>query len=190
MMIMPLSGNDIGFSQKTLRKLAAAIGVQPEKDFINDLDGERYLNSVLELPIKAEKHMRREEGEVADVAGRTSGYVETVGIELMLEGTVFATPSIVDDRLKAIIKEDIEELGLDEARFMEIVKGLEEEVQGIKERQANAEIVAFSRNPDGTANVTVRFTIVVEGGESSHERRQRANDERGEAAHDLWNDER
>lgn len=187
MQIMPVSGNDFGLTSKSLRQLEAALGVKEDEDFALNSDAERYYDSLMNLSILSETELRKEDQEKYDDAGQLRGHSAISGVELLLEGVVFALSSISDARLKAIVADDLEKWGIDDDKFRSATSEVESGMAGDISMSSHAEVVEFHRNEDGTANVKVKFSIFVESGESAYDAAQRVRDDRGESEHDLWN---
>lgn len=187
MMIMPLSGNDIGFGAKSWKRLEAAVAHKSQVEVDAD---DAYWGALFELPVVS-MEVSKVETEVYDEdRNNWTEYFATV--KVMLSGNV-PMPVGVDsaDVLPARISEDFAQAYNDNDACNKALSEAQSELPGEKldaEDGATVEVKSLIVNPDGTAKVVIELSVRIKSGESAADAKGRADDERGETLGQLERD--
>lgn len=195
MRIMLSSGNDIGFT----RKGWAAIGRSIKSQETPSNDG-AYWESLDSLAATSVTRGDVETEEISDVVRSPSsswgGREVPMGVNYSSETRVTLEGNVViqeqdDEAAKAQIAKDFMDWSHENNKAVDsAIADLKSQLHGEASTDVTAQVTSLSRNPDGTAKVTMVVTITATGGESDIEKKSRLSNERADYEYDRRKDER
>lgn len=190
MVIMPVTGNDIGFTQKGWMKLEAALSKKAQSNHPSQWTVDNYFDSLLKLMVSSTKTTEIGSDEQAEVerdfSSAWGGREVFLGVSheadtvITLEGDVMFPEEASDDEIKAKIIDDFAgEIWEEHYDCQKTVDAISNRMPGSDiEKKTSAVVDSFERKPDNICHIVLSLTVELTSSESASESRSRLDFER------------
>jgi len=190
MRIMPLKGNDIGFTSKAWRHIEASVSKKAQAD-VGDNQDVAYWMSLADLTITAQSARHGSDKASSVVRSPSSlwgGKEVNVGndnyliVKMSLEGAIVLPPKfsgIPDDEIKKQIEQDFSDSWEDNPACFQTVSEHKQELHGSRADgdYISVTVKSFSTQTDGSATVVIDLQVTSFSHESEMDAGSRHNDE-------------
>jgi len=191
MKILPLQGNNIGFTAKAWRNIEASLFKKAQN--VNPDQEEAYWLSLAELPVTSTSSNAGSEEMSGFVQSPSSwggkevntGSENYFSVQIALNGSVVLPPRFSgtpDEEIKKEIEQDFSDSWTENQACRQIVNECKKELVGEKSDSDDVEVTvtSFSKQTDGSAIVAINLKVTSSSYESEFDAKTRADDQRGE----------
>jgi hypothetical protein len=199
MKIMPVSGNDVGFSPVQLKRIESVLR---KKICMADDALDNYFDDLNALPKKSITQTKIETNEQAEVVrspnslwgGKetNSGLYHDVSVTVILEGKVRYPYDDTDQNVSAEIARDFDENWENNDACFEAVNGVASQLYGDaqnKEIFHSTVVSSISKTGDKTYLVTITLSATISSQESAFDAEERRNIEKADMDYHNSRDE-
>jgi hypothetical protein len=192
MKILPTTGNELGFSQKSWNKIEASIS---HKSQVEVDQNDAYVDSLKALQIKSSKISKVGTETLSEFVRSPSspyggkevinGYKFSGDVDIVLEGNVTLPESLINNpKIKEDIAKDFVDIWGEINTCYSVVEEMTSQLKDYGEGEVHiepfAEVVELSKNPDGTYRIVINFNAECSNEDSASNIRTRKDSERVE----------